>query len=111
MGSPLGLKQRGIEQLTPAQQDALMSSFAAAGDQDGLAWMHQQLGRLPGAVAKAAAATGQLGILQWAKERGCSIGGDVLLAAAFAGHLHVMEWLGGKGNGNEVLWAMLMGKV
>ena len=68
-----------------------MSSFAAAGDQDGLAWMHQQLGRLPGAVAKAAAASGWLGVLRWAKEHGCSLGKDVFVAAAYAGHLHVME--------------------
>ena len=93
------LKQRGIEQLTPGQQDAVMRSLAAAGDQEGLTWMHQQLGRLPTSVAMAAAATGQLGVLQWAKKHGCSTGGrHVFQAAACAGHLHVIEWLEGEGD-------------
>ena len=97
---PWALKQWDIRELTPGQQDAVMRSLAAAGDQEGLTWMHEQLGRLPTAVAMAAAATGQLGVLQWAKEHGCNTGGrHVFQAAACAGHLHILEWLEGQGEG------------
>ena len=92
------VKDRGIKQLSAAQQDEVMGQFAAAGDQQGLQWMHKQLRRIPATVVVAAACTGKLNVLIWAKAHGCSIEHPALCSAARHGRLDVIQWLEERGD-------------
>ena len=93
---PLHALQHSRDGWSLLQRKGIMREAAAAGDLEGLQWLHSQEppGHWTDHLCSEAAAGGHLEVLQWARsqEPPCDWGVDACSKAAAGGHLEVLQW-------------------